>query len=220
MRRSIRHIGNIFLWSGISNLVLAGFFLIGWSVQNIGKAVHRESPGAARLSHLRDMPQPVSGSRLQGKQDRQYPNGPQRQLKDSLSMTVVPRSDMLSGFMGEEPEASEAGPVAEPSFYVEGSEAGGPQAMNPVLLRNARTGQLEIGSFETVSLDGGTDQCLALAETMLDDAGAPSSTLQVLSDSKLITIARICTSNGAIILTCRGGQVTVSPRKLKPNERC
>ena len=217
MRRSVRRIGNILLWSGVSNLVLAGVFFIGWNFENIRKAIHKQSSSTALAALPQKEPEPASVSRLQRQEDQHFTSGLQRHLKESLQMMVIPSSSIVSAVYGEDAPGEKS--VTELDLDEEGYEAEGP-AMNPVLLKNSRTGQLEIGNFQTVSLTGGTDQCLALADTMLGDAGAPSNSLQVLSDSKLITIARICTANGAIILTCRGGQITISPRRLKPNERC
>ena len=45
-------------------------------------------------------------------------------------------------------------------------------------------------------------------------------TRKVLADSDAITVARICAANGSLVVTCRMDQITISPRRLKPNETC
>ncbi|MFN4140903.1 hypothetical protein [Aestuariivirga sp.] len=224
MSRSTRNIGDIILWSGVSNLVLAGVFFLGWNFDTIRKTLLEHAAAVAPASVSQKVADPLALSRLQRQDNELLTKGPQRQLKGPLQMSVVPSSSQAPAIAVEEPGApgvaADGGLVVEAASYEYGPEADGPQAMSPVLSKNPRTGQLEIGNFQTVSLDGDSDQCLALAETMLGDVGAPSDSLQVLSDSKLITMARICTANGAVLLTCRGGQITISPRKLKPNESC
>lgn len=93
-------------------------------------------------------------------------------------------------------------------------------AKSPVLHKGQNPGEVEIGSFNTVSLPGSSAECLDTAYGLLDDAGASRDKLKVLAESRMITVARICADNGSLVVTCRLDQITISPRRLKPNETC
>ena len=93
-------------------------------------------------------------------------------------------------------------------------------AKSPVLRKGQKSGDVEIGSFNTVSLPGSSADCLDTAYGLLDDAGASRDKLKVLAESKMITVARICAANGSLVVTCRSRPDHLSPRRLKPNESC
>jgi hypothetical protein len=90
----------------------------------------------------------------------------------------------------------------------------------PILRKDAKTGKLEIGNFKALALAGGMDECLSIGRAMLDDIGSSNNQLEVLTSSKQITIAKICTTNGSIVISCRSNQVTVSPRHARPDDNC
>ena len=71
-----------------------------------------------------------------------------------------------------------------------------------------------------MSVIGRTGDCLNLGYSMLEDTGSPQDLLEVIMASDQITIARICASNGSIMLSCRNDQITVSPRRARPDDKC
>ena len=69
-------------------------------------------------------------------------------------------------------------------------------------------------------MPGSSMTCLDTAYGLLEDAGARRDKLKELAESPAITVARICAANGSLVVTCRLDQITISPRRLKPNETC
>ena len=49
--------------------------------------------------------------------------------------------------------------------------------------------------------------------SMLGDVNSSSDLLDIMVASDEITISKICTANGSILITCRNGQISVSPRR-------
>jgi hypothetical protein len=209
MRRGLE----IMLWSGVMQLFLIAAFTAGWMVHG-----GLQPSGDARMEPL-----------------------PVRKVKEH-STHIIPVSLPVwieQGSKGDldipETAAKEAAPSAdvppepvdaeEPSDVVEsvdvtGPEGQGAQAMEALLRLDHSSGRLQIGNFETLSLEGDAEQCLETGYMMLGDAGAPEDALEVLAQSESITMARICASNGSVVITCRLSQMTISPRRLKPNESC
>ena len=225
MKGSTRRILDIVLWSSLSNLVLLGAFFVGWNFDEIRASLAGQLSGPVAVNRAEAHPLGPAGP--ERGDNELFTNGPQRQLKGELQLTAIAlqKEDTAAAAAAAaaEPEAADAMgvedvPEAELTAIETGPEAG--QGMSPVLRMDRRIGKLEIGNFETVSLTGDSVQCLEMGYSMLGDAGAPESSLQVLARSKLITMARICATNGAVIITCRSNQVTISPRRLKPNESC
>lgn len=220
-----RRIFDIVLWSSITNAALLACFVAGWNYDAImGYATG--APGMVAAAMVQDAPPANTRPELQD--NELLTRGLQRQLKGSLQFTLVQSSA---------PEvADEAPPVelaaAEPdvSEQDQGDGTGemtvGPEdpaaqlVKSPVLRKSAIKGNVEIGSFTTVSLPGSSGECLETAYGLLDDAGASRDKLRVLAESPAITIARICAANGSLVVTCRMDQITISPRRLKPNESC
>jgi len=226
MTGSTRRVLDIVLWSSLSNMLLLGAFFVGWNFEEIRTSVAQQISLALPVTSAQaGALTPATGPRGD---NELFTEGPQRQLKGELRVTAV----ALRKEDGAEPEGNaapepefdvESGaevPQADVAAYETGQEGQEAQGMSPVLRRDRRSGKLEIGNFETVSLAGDASQCLQMGYTMLEDAGAPQSSLEVLAKSRSITMARICAVNGAVIITCRSNQLTVSPRRLKPNESC
>ena len=94
------------------------------------------------------------------------------------------------------------------------------QHIAPILQKDPRTGHLSIGNFKAISMAGPQDECFGIGRSMLQDVGASSQQLSVVTSSKQIAIAKICAGNGSVILTCRAGQITVSPRRQRPDDNC
>lgn len=218
MKESTRRVLDIVLWSSISNIVVLGAFLVGWNFDAIRASVADRAAVSGAQAH------PPGAAKHELGDNELFTTGPQRQLKGELQLTAVAvQKDADASPPADEAAAEMSGEdVVEAGFAAveTGPEAEQAQSMSPVLRMDRRIGKLEIGNFETVSLTGDSSQCLEMGYTMLGDAGAPESSLEVLVRSKLITMARICATNGAVIISCRSNQVTISPRRLKPNERC
>ncbi len=90
----------------------------------------------------------------------------------------------------------------------------------PILRKNPQSGRLEIGNFKSLSLVGTPQDCVEFGNSLLNDAGSSSDKIDVLTSVDEITIARICATNGSVIITCRSGQISVSPRRPRPDDRC
>jgi hypothetical protein len=87
----------------------------------------------------------------------------------------------------------------------------------PAMLRASDRG-VEIGNFKSVTMQGSADECLAIGQSLTNSV--KGSQLDVMVTSSQITIAKICASNGAVFLTCRAGQISISPRRARPDSRC
>lgn len=227
MNGSTRRVLDIVLWSSLSNMVLLGVFFVGWNFEEIRTSVAAQISGALPVASAQAGP--VALSKEARGDGETFTEGPQRQLKGELRLTAVAvRNENppdLRDTVAEEPDAPAATvvedvPETDFAAFEAGPEGQEAQGMSPVLRRERRSGRLEIGNFETVSLEGDSGQCLQMGYTMLDDAGAPQGSLEILAQSRSITMARICAVNGAVIITCRSNQMTISPRRLKPNESC
>lgn len=216
-------IRDIVVWSALTNLVLLGVFLAGWNFNQIRQSLAPRAEASRAVPAKRA--DPLAISRHERADNELLTHGPQRQLKGSLQLTLVPASAAAGEGTAEE-MASAADAPAEQDQGDGGDITVGPEdpaaalVRNPVLRRGKARGQVEIGSFTTVSLPGEAGDCLETAYGLLEDAGAPRSRLEVLAESAAITVARICASNGSLVVTCRLGQVTISPRRPKPNEAC
>lgn len=220
-----RHVLDIVLWSSVTNVALISCFVVGWNFESIKAHVMRDQVVAVAAT-MADVPGRAARPELQD--NELLTRGLQRQLKGPLRITLVPAST---------PDTPEESPAAElASAETDGAEqdqgdgAGemivGPEdptaglVRNPVLRKARKQGDVEIGSFTTVSLPGSSGECLETVYGLLDDAGASRDKLKVLAESSAITVARICAANGSLVVTCRMDQITISPRRLKPNESC
>ena len=90
----------------------------------------------------------------------------------------------------------------------------------PILRKSPQSGKLEIGNFKSLSIVGSPGECLDFGDALLKDAGATNEELEVVTAADEITIVRICAANGSVMITCRGGQIAVSPRKSRPDDQC
>jgi hypothetical protein len=228
----LRRIFDIVLWSSITNLILLGVFMAGLNFDAIRSyAIERLDPASAAAARVAGS-QPVGRAELQD--NELLTSGPQRQLKGPLQITLVPSTAAPEATPTD--ATAEAQPVdvatadtasAEPDqgdgsgdMTVGPEDAAAQLSKSPVLHKGQKDGEMEIGDFSTVSLPGPISECLDTAYGLLEDAGASRDKLKVLADTKMITVARICAANGSLVVTCRSGQITISPRRLKPNETC
>jgi hypothetical protein len=242
MKSSARRIFEIVLWSGVTNLMLLAAFLVGWNFYDIRSSLWQPLSWPARTQKAEPSwavtaanilgamtsgsLQSSSASQLPERGDLEASDADPQRLKRSLNQvaeTSLEKNDDVPYLDEGVSEAGDAAPEVgdgEASFDVVGPEASQAQSLSPVLRMNRKSGKLEIGNFETVSLTGDASQCLEMGYTLLGDAGAAQTELKLLAQSRFITMARICASNGSVVITCRSDQVTISPRKMKPNESC
>lgn len=224
-----RRILDIVLWSSITNVTLLACFLVGWNFEEIRANFLPGSDFAVAAANAEEAP---PSARQDLEDNELLTRGPQRQLKGPLQITLVPATepdvpaDQATEVASIDSDAPDSGGVDQDQGDGAGDITVGPEdpaaqlAKSPVLQKGQKSGEVQIGNFETVSLPGSSSECLDTAYSLLEDAGAPRSKLKVLADSKMITVARICADNGSLVVTCRMDQITISPRRLKPNEAC
>lgn len=224
-RRGARDRGvlEIVLWSTLSNAILLGCFAIGWNYEQIRQHFQPKAPAIAAVSDKSS--DPLAVSRYERQDNELLTSGPQRQLKGPLQLTLVPTANGQSPGAGLAAADQQGAPEQE-----QGDGAGeitvGPEdpaaamVRSPVLHRGETPGEVEIGSFSTVSMPGSSVTCLDTAYGLLEDAGAARDKLVVMAESPAITVARICAANGSLVVTCRLDQITISPRRRRPDDTC
>lgn len=204
--------------SGVFNVFLTGVFL------------YFSGAAAAPWDH----PAPRASAKVTG--------GPIASSADPLALSRLMRSDIGSGF-GPSPEVQAqkssltvstvfAGPAADENgsatadlssdadVSVDGMTTEESRGMSvPPILRKAG-GRVEIGSFKTLTFVASGSECLDFGRGILQDVNAPASLLNVMAESKAITIAKICAANGSVVMTCRNDQITISPRPPRPDDKC
>ena len=220
MRRRRSEAWRIVLWSGISNLLFIGIFLAASNSGRIAK--YAEDFGKLRETTVVKSFDPLAFARL-ARQDRELGRrGVQSSLKESMPVTearpsAVPDSVDPGGQAYEAPApASYEGPVDGPE--TPGAIIGTKVA--PIMRKDPATGQLEIGNFSPVTLDGDAAECLDLGYAMLGDTGTSNDLLDVMTATDSITIAKICAKNGSVVLSCRNLKITISPRRPRPDDNC
>ena len=205
-KRDRIEVWRIILWSGLTNLVLLSVFL---------GAQHFDLPG---LGPVR--PQPSAGEK--------------RMVINSAAVTsnlgMAPKGDFSTSTMivaKTEPDAETLDEVATEESTADlaltaGASVDDSETLRaaPILRKSPQDGKLEIGNFKSLSMVGSPGECLDFGDAMLRDAGVVGEKLDVVADADEITIVRICAANGSIIITCRGGQIAVSPRKARPDDQC
>lgn len=214
-----RGILEIVLWSALTNVILLGCFAIGW---NLDRIKHHFAPKPAAVAAISGKTSdPLAVSRYERQDNELLTRGPQRQLKGPLQLTLVASAE------GDEPfDTAATGDVADQEQgdgsgdMTVGPEDPAAMSRSPLLRKGSKSGEIVIGSFATVSMPGSSMTCLDTAYGLLEDAGARRDKLKVLAESPAITVARICAANGSLVVTCRLDQITISPRRLKPNETC
>ena len=216
---------------GISNALLVSFIYVGMNPGAIRPLLNLLEPrSAASVVVAAD---PLAAARSQRTNNELMLSLSQPVHKGALTMTRVSLSGVSvvseSSFAtntaenGEQPQdvsaqLEEITGTADDAI-ASAEEVGG-QKSGPILRKDKKTGQLEIGNFKPMSITGRTGDCMNLGYSMLDDTGSSQDLLEVLMASDQITIARICASNGSIVLSCRNDQITVSPRRARPDDKC
>jgi hypothetical protein len=93
-------------------------------------------------------------------------------------------------------------------------------ATQPSLYFDPATRQQVIGNFRTRSFPGDHRSCTETAQAMISDAGGRQASLLTLADIDAIKVMKICAANGTVIITCRNDQITISPRRARPDDGC
>ena len=153
------------------------------------------------------------------------------QMIGNLDVTKAAKADRMVGVVideGRKASADSGAPAPTRSENIKKSAKdaanNGPQFINhdvyPRLIRDPGTGELMINSFDTMAFPANSNSCRQLGESILQDVKAPRTALQVLAESRLISVLRICANNGSVVLSCRNGNATISPRRLRPDDGC
>lgn len=240
----VSRFGRYALLVGFSNLVFASAIAFStnypsfWSAVNFFKPVNHTI--AVEKSDL------LAVSRLQRGDNEMMASLAMIPLKTGLNLTrvvrgavtvlgaaeLVPDSNYPMSEVTSGPETpgtdtyslDEQDPIVEASASASGvSDKATPparQKVAPLLFKDKSTGRLQIGNFKSMTMAGGMDECLGLGQSMLGDIGTSTKRLDVMASSKQITIAKICANNGVIVISCRGQQITVSPRRFQFNDKC
>ena len=211
-----RELGHVMMWVGLSNLMLVGLFVFGQGHLMTQAAALFSSQD--RQSVIGRTPDPVAALRMFRRDSELITKERRTVHKDDLAMTFAfYRSGSVLPYSAE----GSVSPVAQ------GSEADVPaqeptqgQKLAPVLRGLGANGQVEIGNFKSLSLAGTLADCLDFGYSMLSDAGSSKNRLEILTKSPQITISRICATNGSVVISCRGEQITVSPRRPRPDDEC
>ena len=228
MKRQRRRgdIGRIALWSGLSNLMLVGVFLAAINWDRIERYV--VDFGKVRETTVVKSFDPLAFARL-ARQDRELGRrGVQSSLKSSMPLTEIDQSNAAAMAADDQGDGSDfAYDAPLPASYegsVDGPETPGAAVagtkISPIVRKDAKTGQLEIGNFKPVTLDGDATECLDMGYAMLGDTGTSNDLLDVMTATDSITIAKICAKNGSVVLSCRNQKITISPRHSRPDDNC
>jgi hypothetical protein len=206
-KRDRIEVWRIILWSGLTNLVLLSVFLVAQNVKLDGlAAAYPEGLVDGELWIIN----PANGTSTLG---RPTP-------KDDFSMSTMtvaktePGAETLDEEATTEPTADLA---LAAGASVDDSEV---LRLKPILHKNPQNRKLEIGNFKSLSLVGSPEDCLDFGYSLLSGAGTPNDKLEVVAAADEITVARICAANGSVIITCRAGQIAVSPRRSRPDDQC
>jgi hypothetical protein len=159
------------------------------------------------------------------KHDAQGPIG----IKSSLTASVAFKS--TSPVAPEAPQdivanSRDMEPELEPELEPVAAAFNGEQPANlpegiPAMLRQSRGGRgIEIGNFRSATIDGDAEECVGLGYSMLSAVRAKEDLLDVMVANKQITIAKICAANGTVVLSCRNGKISISPRRARPDDSC
>lgn len=221
-----RTVGRTLFWFALLNLVAVEYlfgslkdldYLLG-RVNLFQQTVH---PNNSSKSDLPTQPQ------FQRKTASVVEDDANDGQKGGLNVTRVPISPLV-----EFPKPAEAQSVLD-ADNIQASVSGTPDGFNPaeslvkeenanepVLRKDPTTGTISIGAYKSLTLSGRQNSCIDLGRSMLTDIGAPADKLSVVMSTFQIAIVKICANNGSVVITCRGGKIVVSPRRVRPDDNC
>jgi hypothetical protein len=204
-KRDRVEVWRIILWSGLTNLVLLSVFLGAQRLDLDIFGAGSEKPTDVERWSISPAAE-TSTIGMKSKGDLSTPS--------MIVAKTEPDAEMPDEAAAEESAADLA---LAAGASVDDSET---LRVAPILRKSPQDGKLEIGNFKSLSLVGSPGECLDFGDTLLRDAGVSNEKLDVVAAADEITIVRICAANGSIIITCRGGQIAVNPRKSRPDDQC
>lgn len=197
----------IIIWSGLTNLLLLSVFLAAEHIEL--RSILAAYP---KLAGMEAWLTGETSSRVKTRSD--FSRSTTTVAKLESGRETLDEGESLSE---EAMKASTADLALAAGASVDDSEI---LSAKPILRKNPQSGKLEIGNFKSLSLVGSPEDCLDFGYSLLSDAATPNDKLDVMTAADEITIARICAANGSVIITCRAGQIAVSPRKSRPDDHC
>jgi hypothetical protein len=195
------------LWSGLTNLVLLSVF---FAAQHFDLKIFQAADPKGPTVASRLIISPANGTST-------VVGIPPKDDFSTSTMTVAKTEPETETVDETTTEESTADLALAAGASVDDSEA---LRISPILRKSPRSGKLEIGSFKSLSLVGSAEECLSFGDALIRDAGVKDEKVNVVTAASEITIARICAANGSVIITCRDGQIAVSPRKSRPDDQC
>ena len=212
-------------------MALVGLFVTGMDREAIRPLTNFLS--SSLCSGIAAASDPLSAKRPLRSDNEMLASGARPSRKGSLAMTRVSLSRIsvvseTTPVPGSEEDGEISGETAEPvdeaivtsldntttTEEVQGLK------IAPILRKDSRAGQLEIGNFKPMSLAGTVEECLGIGYSMLGDTNSSEDLLDVMTASDQITIAKICANNGSVVFSCRNDQITISPRRSRPDDNC
>lgn len=154
--------------------------------------------GLSGLAGLLLLAQPPLASEAPGKSDR---------------LGVMPKADLL--YPKPEPPAPKP-PVraAAPPIPIRGALA------TRLVDVAVREDGLWLNSFATKSMPLDADACTEIGEAIVASLALPASAVERLAEEELMRQTRVCGVNGSMLITCYGGDATVSLRPPRHGDGC
>ena len=79
---------------------------------------------------------------------------------------------------------------------------------------------LWLNSFATKSMPLDADACAEIGEQIVSGLALPASAVERLAEEELMRQTRVCGVNGSMLITCYGGDATVSLRPPRHGDGC
>ena len=214
-----RDVTRIICWTVTANLLALGLIVITLAFTLRPELVGSILNKVVSLHNTAEEPNAKSDLTVSFAFKNEDPLASLEPRKTSLNLTLVGKLEVEAESIVEE-EAPAEMTDGESGLASEQFEEVRAMAIEPILKAPDREGRVAIGSFKPISVSGSSDSCVSLGHSMLAEAKSSKTLLDVVIDTDAITIAKICTSNGAVFLTCRAGQITISPRRPRPDNGC
>lgn len=217
--------------SGVFNLALLLVFVAGTQWPRIEALLTQRI--AEQRSAIARASDPLAAARVFLGDNELTARGVQSHLKGALTLSTARLSadpmgggdaglpgtlDVEGGQFGDDDPEAAISPASYGDMPTAEETAG--LKVAPILRKDVKTGQIEIGNFKSMTFVGDAGECLDMGYAMLGDTGTSNDMLEVMTATDAITIAKICARNGSVIISCRNDQITVSPRQSRPDDKC
>jgi hypothetical protein len=128
-------------------------------------------------------------------------------------LAIMPKSDLL--YPKPDPPAPTP-PVraATPAIPIRGALA------TKLIDVAVRDDGLWLNSFATKSMPADADACAEIGEAIVASLALPASAVERLAEEELMRQTRVCGVNGSMLITCYGGDATVSLRRPQHGDGC